>query len=315
MATELRQAKNNVTLVGVVKEHKLKANDGENGKYINGSLVIATKDNVEVEVRLFVSKMTNPKDGSEPKEKKNYTTLKGFIDGDYPTVASIKEDDEITKPTIVRVYGNGDFTPNFREERYANQTKTEMVTRLSIDLGFGNIVIANDIPEKDFEAKFQIEAYVTEINDELKTVNGEEEETGRLLIKGCVPTYGGGVFPITLVAEDSEEIKDFVEQTKEYIDEGDTVDFWGDIRFIRMREKIETKGKGIGKAKVEEKIINIHDLVIDGMELVEDEDKQYEEDDIRKAIKQRQIDLEEALSKAQEEDKGKGIGKRKAPRF
>ena len=54
--------------------------------------------------------------------------------------------------------------------------------------------------------------------------------------------------------------------------------------------------------------------------IVEDEEKQYDEDDIRKAIKQRQIDLEEALTKAQEDSeevkKTKGVaGKRKAPRF
>ena len=50
------------------------------------------------------------------------------------------------------------------------------------------------------------------------------------------------------------------------------------------------------------------------------EEKQYDEDDIRKAIKQRQIDLEEALTKAQEDSeevkKTKGVaGKRKAPKF
>ena len=322
MATELRQAKNRIAIAGVVKEHKLKDNKGENGKYINGSLVIATKDNVEVELRVFVNQMTNPKDGSEPKEKKAYGTLKSFIEGEYPTMASIKEDDEETKPTIVRVYGNGDFQPSFREERYPNQAKTEMITRLSTDLGFGSIVVANDLKEENFTANYEVEAFVTEITDEVKTVDGEEEETGRLVIKGCVPTYGGGVFPITLIAEnqEGEGMENFVEDVRDYIEEGDTVDFWGDIKFITMREKIETKGKGIGKTKVEDKTTYIHDLILNGMEIVEDEEKQYDEDDIRKAIKQRQIDLEEALTKAQEDSeevkKTKGVaGKRKAPKF
>ena len=98
-----------------------------------------------------------------------------------------------------------------------------------------------------------------------------------------MPTYGGGVFPITLIAEnqEGEGMGNFVEDVRDYIEEGDTVDFWGDIKFITMREKIETKGKGIGKAKVEDKTTYIHDLILNGMEIVEDEEKQYNEDDIR----------------------------------
>lgn len=302
MAKELRIAGNKIAITGVIKEHKLKEQKGEKGKYINGSFIVKAGEFKEVEVKVFVNELT-----TEGKVKKNFTTLKDIIDGKLPTMVDDREN-----PTAVSIYGNKDFNPQLREERYANQTKTEVVTKLSCDLGFGTIKVLDSIKEEDFKATFDIEMFVTSIDDE---VNKEEEETGRVKIKGYVPTYGGGIFPMEIMAGkivDEEGEYDFAEDVKSEINEGDTINVWGDINFEKIVEK-KSKGGKLGKAKTEDVNTYIHEFVAIGADFLEDE-QAYEEEDIEKAVKERKIQLEEVLSKAQSESddksdkKGKGMG-------
>jgi len=50
---ELRQAINDITLIGEVKEQKLNLNKNKEGNYINGSLVINTGDFSEIELKFL----------------------------------------------------------------------------------------------------------------------------------------------------------------------------------------------------------------------------------------------------------------------
>lgn len=317
MANELRTAGNKINLVGYVKEQKLKEGKGESGEYINGSIVIKTGEFSEIELKVFVSKMN--KDGT--KVKKNYEVLKQLLDGELPTLADGGEE-----TTIVTVYGNKEFTPTIKENRYANKEKEEVIARPIFDLGFGNIKVTNDKTEEDFEANYDIEIYVNEIVDEVKVVGEDEEETGRVLVKGYLPLYGGDIMPITLVApkeikEDEEdensEVIELAELIKDEIDEGDTINVYGTINYEKIVEK-KKKGGKIGKAKTDTKTTYVSELLIEGADFLEDEEQVYEEEDIKKALKERKIKLEEILENAQKEDeedssskKSKGVGTKK----
>ena len=121
--------------------------------------------------------------------------------------------------------------------------------------------------------------------------------------------------PATItIDEDGEEI-DLGEGFKQEINEGDTVDIWGSINFDKI--VVTTKKKGtLGKAKVTTSTKYVHELIIEGADVEEDEERMFDEDDIRKALQEREIKLEEIVSKAKENDKksskkGTGINTKK----
>lgn len=289
---ELRKVTNKIEAIGVVKEHKLEEGKGDKGKYINGSLVVKTGENSEIPIKVFVQQ--NTKDG---KERKVYTTLKQFIDGSLHTMATDKEN-----AAIIHIYGSKDFTPQIKEEIFVPANEDKAITKISLDLGFGNIKVDNSLSPEDFKAGFDIEMFVTNIEEEEK----DEEETGRIIVKGLVPNYDGTVFPLEVVAgkildEEGEEY-DFAEDIKENVSEGDTLNIWGDINYQSIVEKIK-KGGGLGRAKIEEKRTYINELVGTGAEVVEDDDKQLDEELIEKASKERASKIKEKENEAKEDKK------------
>lgn len=299
MANELRTGTNKIGITGVVKEHKLNLQKNDKKEeYINGSLVIKAGEFKEIEVRVFVSKLTK-----EGKVKKNFETLKKFIDKEYDTMATNKEN-----AVTVSIYGNESFSPQLKEERYPNQTKTEITTKISCDLGFGSIRVA-EFAEEDYKATFDIELFVISVEEEMK----DDEETGRVIVKGYAPIYGGDVMEMKIMAGivvDDEGEYDFAEDIRNGVDAGDTVNFWGDINFMKIIEK-KKKGGGMGRAKIEEKSTYINELVAIGAELVEDENEAFDEELIGKAVKERKIAMEEKLNEAKkkgdEKDGKKGL--------
>lgn len=296
---DIRVALNKINLLGAVKEVKLKeGKNKDNGKeYINGSLVLKCGEFKEVEIRTFVNKLTRSN-----KVAKNYETLSKFISGELGTMAN----SDI--PTVISIYGNKEFLPKITEQRYANKESNEAITRLSLDLGFGSIKVKTEVEPEEYKAEFEVEMYVESINDE---VNKEtEEETGRVKVKGYVPTYGGDVFPMNImfgVIKDKEGEFDFAEQIRDEIEEGDTLDIWGDINFQTIITKVK-KGGTLGRAKIEEKTEYINEFVAEGADLIEG-DKEYDEEIISFLTKERKLVLEEIEQKANSnESKGQGLG-------
>ena len=296
MADELRQGINNIGLVGVIKEHKLNAGKGDNGKYINGYFVLKAGEFTEVTVKTMVNE-TN----SNGKVKKSYETLNKILKGEAQTMVEVPEE-EATK---VRIWGKGDFTPKFKEEMYKPENEPEVKTSISVDLGFGNINIDNSVKPEDYRATFDLEMFVEKVEEEI--VN--DEETGRVLVSGWTPVYGGTVIPLTVVAgiiEDEEGEYDFAEDIRSQVDEEATVNFWGDIDFRKIVEVVK-KGGSMGRAKTEENTTYIHDLVATGADFIEDENA-YEIEDIQKALAERENKKQEAANKDSAKDKGKGKG-------
>jgi hypothetical protein len=306
MANELRQGKNALTIVGAIKEHKLskfegKDKDGKSQTSINGSFVVKAGEFKEVEVNVFVAEKT-----SKGKDNKTYKVLESILNETNKTMANVTEDEVVTK---VRIQGSGDFTPQFKEDMYKKKDVDEVATLLKIDLGFGNVTIDNSINEDKYKAEFDLEIYVTNIIEEL---DKEENETGRVKVKGWLPVYGGKVIPIEMVAgttigDDGEEIN-IAEGIQDAIEEGSTFNAWGDINFEKIIEETK-KGGSIGKAKVETKNTYINELVITGGDVVSEE-KEFDGELVKQAKLERDKAIEEKKNEApKEEKKTKGIGK------
>ena len=291
---ELRQALNKVEITGVIKEHKLNSGKGDSGKYINGSMVVKAGEFTEVTVKVFVSE-TN----SNGKVKKAYENLKKILDGECKTMAEVPEEEAVK----VRLWGNEGFTPQFREEMYKPENAVEVITRVNVDLGFGNVTIDNSITPEDYKATFDVEVFVESVQEE---IGKNDEETGRVIIKGWCPVYGGSVIPLEIkagIVTDDEGEYDFAEDIRDSVDPETTINLWGDIDFRVIVEKT-TKGGGIGRAKVEEKRTYVHDLVAVGADFVEG-DGEYDIDLIKAARNVREEKKQEVENKADStEDKG-----------
>ena len=299
--------KNSVEIVGIVKEQKLKPitynKDGKEFEAISGSLVIACGEFKTVEIRLMVNKLT--KKGTV---NKTYEKLQGFIQGDYLTMV-----DNIEEATRVKIRGNGDFTPKLEENRFANKERTEVITAPSVSLGFGNITIDNTIPEEDFKAMVDINVYVSSIEEEM--VN--DEETGRVIMQTYLPLYakeGLDIMPLKVVAgilpaTETEDECDVAQAVRDYISEGDTVNMWIDINHERIVKKV-SKGGGIGRAKVEDSTTYINEFVMIGGEPIDDVEKQFDEELIKKALQERQIKLDNILTDTIAKDEANSVTNR-----
>ena len=297
---EIRQALNKIEVTGVVKEHKLNSGKTKDGdKYINGSLVIKAGEFTEITVKVMVSEKN-----SKGKVKKAYENLEKILKGEVKTMTEVSEE-EAAK---VRLWGNDGFTPQFREEIYKPENATEVVTKIGIDLGFGNITLDNNVNSEDYKATFDVEMFVVSVEEEL---NKNDEETGRVIIKGWVPVYGGSVIPLEIkagIVEDEDGEFDFAEDIRSNIDLESTLNFWGNIDYKAIIEKT-SKGGSLGKAKIEEKRTYIHDLVAIGGDLIEGENE-YDIEDIKQATIERENKKQEEQDKAENSDKGskKGSG-------
>lgn len=305
MAQEIRQALNKIDITGVVKEHKLGSGKGDKGNYINGSLVVKAGDFTEITVKVFVDELT-----SKNKVKKSYETLQKILKCEVKTMAETSEEEAVK----VRIWGKDDFTPKFKEEMFKPENSAELVTKVDVELGFGNITIGDKITKDDYEAKFDVEMFVESIDEEID--KSTEEETGRIIVKGWTPVYGGSVIPLEIkvgmVVDDEGVEFDFAEEIRSSVDPEMTMNFWGDIDFKAIVEKT-SKGGSLGKAKVDKKTTYIHDLVAIGAEFVEGENE-YSIEDIKAARVERENKKQEILNKAEGDNKlskGNGIANRR----
>lgn len=269
--TELKQALNTVTIIGTLKEKKLELSKTKDGKnYIGGELVIATDKSSSYRVHIFANKKT--KDGKDSKIFKSYET----INKSYLSEAEIiKEGIPDVEPTKVKA--TGELSLN---DYYLNG---QLFSRPQIRGRFINRVKS----EKEFKphASFDAEMYIENIRPELK----KEEETGRAVVTGILPIYGGKVIPIDFITDSEDDITDFVTSNFE---EGNTVEFWGDI--INKIVSTTKRKKGFGKVNEEVVTTTQRELLITGGEPEPyEEGKAYNKDGIKRALAEREVMLEE----------------------
>jgi len=234
--------------------------------------------------------------------------LQKLINEDYLTLASCKNDEDRENVAKVRIQGQKEFTPRFNEDIFKIKETEEVKTKVNIDLGFGNITVDSSIKPEDYKAKFDVEMFVTSVKEEIK----QDEPTGRAIVSGWTPIYGGKVIPMEVVVgvilnDDGEEF-DFGEDILAQVEEGMTLNVWGDINYKSIITKT-TKGGGLGRAKVEEHKEYINELVVVGADIQEDEDKEFDMELIKQAKIERDVAIEEKKNEEiVDNKKGKGMG-------
>ena len=271
METNLRQANEKVFIEGLVAEKDLSVKTEEGKTKITGSLTVKTSDVNFVKFNVNVNEKTNA--GAENKCYAGLVTVMN----EYKTIAEHGEE-EADK---VRV--NGDLNLYTSTQSGANI--------VGFKSNFYNRLRAGD--EFEPKAEFSVETFISSI---LPEMDKEGDETGRILVKGWVPTYNG-IEPITLVA--AEDIGAAVESTFE---PGQTVEFMGDIINSRI-ETVTEIPMAIGKPKRKVTTTYKNELIITGASTAYEEgetaEKPYEAEVIKAAIQERTNKLEEAKAKAQ----------------
>lgn len=264
-ATNLRQATAKVNVEGILSEKVLEVKTEDGVKKIAGHLTIKTSDVNFIKFNVNVNEKTK-----EGKDNQIFASVMTIMN-EYKSIAEVGE--EAADRVVVR---NGDIN---------------LYTTLN-----GNDVVAyksnffNRATEVDPKAEFEVEMYISAIVPEMSG----EEETGRLLVKGWVPTFNG-IEPIKLVAD--EDIAGDIEAT---FVPGQTVKFYGDVVNNRIETVVE-KPVVIGKPKKDIKVTYRNDLLITSAEAPYDEDgaiKPYDMAVIKAAIQERTNRMEERKAQA-----------------
>lgn len=307
MTTELRQATNKFNVAGVVKEAKdFKINSGEteNGAYtyIAGKLVIKAGDTREITVKTRANQLTKK---GEPNHM--FETLSKFMDGVYPTMATPDVTEEMA--TKVSIWGNGDFTPRLADNIYCQEGVVK--ESISFELGFGKLTIKDNLTPDQYKAEFEVEMFVKDVQPEVKN----DETTGRAVINGFVPVYGGSAMPIKVIAEDipmeDGSVYPFANDVLAGVYPEQTYVFWGDIRYDFIETTV-TKGGSLGMAKIETKKESVREFITVGGDMVTDPEKMYTHEQIQSALVERENRKQQEIKKDEERsqkgNRGVGLG-------
>ncbi len=306
---EFTNTLNKIDVVGVIKDHKLKHGEGTDREtqakynYVNGQVTIKCGETREIDIKVYAKQFN--KNGTE---NKKYNNLMSVINGEYLTMAQVSEE-EAHK---VSVWGNGNFTPQLKDNFYAKDGKVSET--IDLDLGMGNFTVKepHTVTPEDYKAEFEVNVFVYEVAEE---VNREEQPTGRAKVTSFVPLYGGKVLPLTMYAgkvlESDGSEYDFGADVLNGVSAGDTVAFWGEICFEKSTISVAKEGNAIGgRQKTETKTIRVKEFVVTGGSIIDDYEKAFEQDDIQEAVKQRNIAKDEALKNEgtnnKKEEKGRG---------
>jgi hypothetical protein len=295
----VRQADNKVVVEGILAEKRIEVKTSQkNEKFITGDLDIQVSENEVHTVSVFSKELK--KDGSENGVFKGLETVMN----EYKSIADVG----IEEADKVRVT-NGDIRLN---EYYGQDEQLKSYPQ--INTNFINRVQAGE--EFNPRAEFEVEVVVRNVKPE---TNKEAEETGRAVLEGYIPLFGGRVIPFTFTV--GEEGAEYVQDNYE---SGNTVFVYGQI--VNFKEKIVKKTEAaFGKDKETITYNTVREYLITGGGEPYDEEntKAYDIELIQKALVERETYLTEMKNRKQEnkkeENKGgfgsKAGGDKKKPAF
>lgn len=285
----LRQADAQIEVTGIISEIKLEKVKEENNEAIVGRIKIQTDETNTISVNVNSRKFT--KDGSESKTYPGWETRME----EYKSIADVGRDDA----TIVYI---GKKAGNLRPSKYINKESLKEVQGVNYSANFMNKLDRTYTEDGEldieFKAEFHVEGYIQSMIDEIE----KEEETGRKILNLQVPTYNS-IEPLKIIIPEN-----LVSSVEDIWEMGNTVMVDGVIvnRSI-VHEKIVKRA--IGNDIHETTTEYVNELVMTGGTAPYDEEMAYSDEAIRKALADKQIALEEAKAKAQEEKKnGKKSG-------
>lgn len=276
---ELRQAENSVNVEGILSEIDLNyisyKKNGVDTEAIGGKITIRVdQDNtsLEVPVHMFASKYKN--DGKPNPAYDNINKIKT----DYVSIAAAGG---INGADRIRV-SNGKITMN---EFYGQNGN--LVSQPRIQASFVTKVKPTECePEATFSAELMVASMVEEMDK-------EGTPTGRLLIKGIVPQYGGKVDVVPFVAE----TPNVIDAITNYWNINDSVKAIGRLNFTYKTETYE-ESAGFGDSITKTRTISISDLVIiGGSETPLEEPAAFDINAVQAALNERKATLEAKKAK------------------
>lgn len=287
----VRQADNEVVIEGILQEVRLDVKETKETKeqFITGDIDIEVGEGSVHTVSVFSKALK--KDGTENGIFKGLNTVKD----EYLSVAKVgKEEADKVRITSGELGINDYVGGDGQLKSYPEQT-TNFINRIGSNEEF------------EPKAEFEVELFVHTVNDEVKN----NEETGRVIVKGIVPLYGGRVAPLEFVAagEGADYIRDNYEP-------GHTVRLFGEIvNHVEVKKTEKEVGFGKPKEVVKRKFTREY-LITGGSEPYEEDDaNNFSVDSIQKAMAEREVYLEGLLAKKKasndqpkKEDKKPGFG-------
>lgn len=284
-AKTLRQAENEVVIVGTLVEKNLEVKEFDDrtngGKYkaMTGNVVIRTGENETHTVRFFAKEKTQKGETS-----KQFTGLE-TVNAEYVSVADAAEKEGV-QASVVRVVGTLGLNEYFGQDgklKQFNQIDGRFISRLK------------DGADSTPKAEFDIEGLVNKVVEEYK----DDEETGRAHIELVVPLYNSKVIPLTFVV--SGEGKDYV---VENFTKGSSVRVYGDIVNFRQETK-KIIEMGFGKPKEEVTVTFKNENAVTGGTVYEEgihDGKIFGTDLIQQALVERNKFLEDLKTRSQKND-------------
>lgn len=271
---------NKTHIEGLVYENELKLGvagasaKNPGSKYISGKLHIETTPNNVVTLDIFESEVT-----AKGEKNKKFATLENLLNAKTVIV------DGRDNATKVRVDSALALNEWYREDG----------TLVSTPRNFNGFVhIAPTInPSATFEADIVI---VKTSREQRKNVDGDMEETGRLIVSGIIFDYKNSALPINLVVENPKGIEHF-----ENIEPYTLTKVWGNqVSSVIKTQKVEESA--FGEPKVIETTSTRKELVITGAlkDGYAEQDSLITKDELQKSITDRNVYLADLKAKTEE---------------
>lgn len=279
----MRQAENKVYIEGILAEVDIKegqfVREGQNVDYISGDIKVKvsqelngeTKD-IEVPVSMFATKFTK----------------KGTPNPAYKSIKSVAT--EFTSIAAAGGEAGADrvkLTGDLIENAFPGRTG-DITSYPRVRASFVNKVSATDCVPK---ATFNIELVVASKNAE---VDKDGVETGRYIVKGIVPQYGGKVDVMDFIGMS----KGVVNALSTYWTVGDTFRAQGKLNFTSTTREVKTE-VDFGEPEVRIYTSHVSELVITGGSQTPLEgDFAFDANEIKTALAARKQRLEDLKNKA-----------------
>lgn len=276
----MKESLNQIDITGIVSEINIRDIDKGDKKYVAGEVVVRVEEKGEVsEIPVGFISADKKKDGTA---NQNYARLQQLKDFNSIASAGIEE------ATRVQIRG-----AKFTENLFMPQNGQEVLSSTKINSNFFTKINATNYRP---EAKFRIIGKIIQMSEEQKNVDGELEDTGRLIVRAAIVAYGDKVEVMKFIVENPDSINYIKINWKE----GDTVQMGGRIRYTQETVEQE-EDVGFGEADVRTYTRRTREFLIErGSAEALDEENSYSDADIKAGLARRKALMEEVKQKAQQ---------------
>lgn len=289
------QAENKIEITGTIVETTLQEKEKNGNPYINGYIDIEAEDGNVHRVSVFANKYK--------KDAKDRSKFTKEVSGLYTGLTTVKDTYEVGNKVRINQgqYGANDYVGADSILRTYPQISSNFFNRLK------------ETDEFKPESKFTIRMIVSQVKEEK---NRQGEETGRVILEGYVPVFGGKIAPFTGTVEAGKKA-DYVLENYE---KNGTVTVYGKI--VNFTETIEKEIEvEFGDPSIETTTKTVREYQITGGGKLSEFDEDdancdaYDPNELKKALQEREAYLEELKAKKEQSNVSDGFPdeKKKSP--